>query len=502
MIAKVPIVTVGRRVLYAFQPKQYAAYLLTPLACPADAPYAQHLGYGGAGGGGKSYWSRGVLAAVALNWPGSTAILFRRTEREVKENHINKFRTEFPDVLDGQRMYSYNGGDLIFSWYNGSRTLFGFLRHDDDVYTYQGPEYDVMIFEEATHYTDFQVRWLTGNRLRSTVAGTRPFAAYPSNPGNRGHLWYKRVFIDQRYREDDGEFAANYAFIQARLVDNPELMRRDPAYARRLDRLPEPWRSWQRDGNFAAGVGVALTQVHRQLHLVPPFAVPPHWTRFGAFDWGYEHPWCFGIYAVNEDGKVFKLDTLMGRRQLPHEIAQRITAKVDPHTLQWVHAGHDAWAVRRALGENVPTVAETFQQFGLTLSQANIDRVQGLQQLRQRLNPNEAGDPQLVFFKTDGNERCLDCLEEMVTDPNDPEDVLKVDADEWGEHGDDAYDETRYAVCSRPVVARTLLQEEPVRAWSPETLAHEYEEGRRRRPDFRARPVSDGLEDPICDDVT
>lgn len=500
-ILKVPVVSVGDRVIYALQPKQYEAYKLLPFLRPPEESYPQNIGYGGAAGGGKSYFSRSVLAAVALYWPGSTSILFRRTEKEVKENHIIYFRTEFPEWLDDQHMYSYNGQDLVFSWYNGSRTLFGYLRNDADVFTYQGPQYDVMIFEESTHYTEFMIRWLIGNRLRSTAPGTRPFSLFPSNPGNRGHAFYKRLFIEKRYREDQGEEASNYAFVQAKLSDNYELMAADPGYAKRLNLLPEPWRSWQKDGDWTAGVGLAITQLDRKLHLVPKFPIPPHWPQFGAFDWGYEHPWSFGHYAISEDGKIYKIETISGWRMLPHEIAERISKHVDPHALRWIHAGHDTWAVRRALGENVPTVAETFNQYGMILTQANIDRVQGLQQVRLRLTPNEAGDPQLVFFDTEGNRRCLDTLESMVTDPHDPEDALKVDANEYGEGGDDAYDETRYGICSRPMAAPSLVRDEGVKAWAPETLAHEYEQTHRHRSDRRAASTPLEYDDPQFGDV-
>ena len=45
-------------------------------------------------------------------------------------------------------------------------------------------------------------------------------------------------------------------------------------------------------------------------------------------------------------------------------------------------------------------------------------------------------------------------LESAVTDPNDPEDALKIDADEYGEGGDDAFDMVRYGLASRPLNPR------------------------------------------------
>ena len=59
------------------------------------------------------------------------------------------------------------------------------------------------------------------------------------------------------------------------------------------------------------------------------------------------------------------------------------------------------------------------------------------------------------------HERCaclIECLPSLQHDPNRPEDVLKVDADEDGVGGDDTADCMRYLVAtkSRAVVQRKL----------------------------------------------
>jgi phage terminase large subunit len=489
----VPVVKIGERVIYALQPKQYQFYQLTPLWLGRKAP--EHIGYGGSAGSAKSHSARAIATAVAMAWPGSSGIIFRRTEDEVNKNHLVKFKEEIPRsvTIDGVKtpISSWNGKDRCLTWFNGSRTYLGYLRHDDDVFRYQGPEFDFMCFEEATHYTFFQVSWLVNNRLRASVDGARPFAIYPSNPGNRGHFWYKRWFIDRNFRE--AEEPSKFAFLQAFLADNQILMKRDPAYAPKLDRLEEPWRSWLRDGDFAAGAGSALPELARRVHLIEPFKIPAHWSRFGAFDWGYDHPWSFGEYAVNEDGWVFKLDTITGRRQLPDQIAARIMNRVDVAPLRYVAAGHDALHHHKARGENTPSIAEQMGPIGKKMILANVDRIAGLNNMRaytswkHRGPAGGVGEPRFYLFDTPGNRKCFDQLENMVTDPDDPEDVLKVDADDYGEGGDDHYDETRYGLASRPIAAAGLAPKGQTRAFAPETLAYEEKMGR-ARPDQGALP--------------
>jgi hypothetical protein len=51
--------------------------------------------------------------------------------------------------------------------------------------------------------------------------------------------------------------------------------------------------------------------------------------------------------------------------------------------------------------------------------------------------------------------RFIECLPSLLHDPNRPEDVLKVDADEEGVGGDDAADGLRYLVATK---SRTIAQ--------------------------------------------
>lgn len=501
MIQTTPVITLKeprQRVLYALQPKQLEAWSLTPFVPKAPGvPQVEHIGYGGAAGGGKSYLARAVLAGAALLWPGSSAIIFRKTEKQVLENHVNKFRQEVPDVVDGQRLYSWVGDKSMFNWENGSKTYFGYLRLDGDEFNYQGNDYDLMIFEEATHYRWSAVSWLIGNRLRATIDGTRPFAMYPSNPGSLGHYWFKRLFVDRLYNEEDDERPDDYAFIQAKLADNEILRVRDPKYERRLNKLAEPWRSWLRDGDFLSGAGGAFGELSAPKHLIPAFPVPPHWRRWGSFDWGFTHPFSFGEWTVDEDGQVYKLNTVTGMKLRPTEMVRRITRRVDLAKLEYIVAGHDLWAKRRAYSDTgeAKRLVDTYAALGMYCVKADIDRLSGYANLSELLawrtqGPEDPitkqptpGEPRLVFIDTPGNRACFRQLENMVNDPKDMEDVLKVDADEKGDGGDDMYDETRYGAQSahRPTESQMPEGEHTAGAWRKEALEHEALVGQRVR---------------------
>lgn len=415
---------------------------------------------------------------------------------EVKTNHVKPFRKEVPNRLpDNRKLYSWSGSDFAgcASFTNGSDLYFGYMKEDGDELQYQGLEFDFIIFEEATHYLWDQVRYLTGERMRATTNVSRPFALYPSNPGNQGHQWYKRLFIEKSYDPELNEDPAEYTFVQSYVWDNKILLRRDPKYIKKLATLPEPLRSWRLWGDWDAGMGLAVTQIDKGVHIIDPFDVPHHWRLFGAFDWGYSHPFSFGVYAVDEDGRMYKLDTITGRRKLPAEIARYVIGTlrgkwgIEPDDLKPVYAGHDCWSNFRSRGEQTPSIAEVMQEHNFRMARAKNykDRVLGLNNLRKFLawedmHP-EGGDltPYLRFFDTQGNRQCVSQIASMPSDPDNPEDALKQDADEYGHGGDDMYDETRYAAASRKPPAPDQWTDQVVEPWSEDTIKAEAERKQR-----------------------
>lgn len=235
---------------------------------------------------------------------------------------------------------------------------------------------------------------------------------------------------------------------------------------------------------LVGGAGVAFPSITKDRHLVEPFPVPRNWRTFGAFDWGYNHPFAFGLFATDEDGNVYLVDSARGRHLEPPEQAERIRetcARAKLAVPRVTYAGHDCWAVRRARGENVPTIAEHFAEQGIILDRASIDRIQGAQNVRRYLRwkfrDEATGDererpPRFRIMATESNLAVFECLSTRVNDPDHLEDVLKTDAGENGLGGDDSYDMVRYGLASRPIPGRE--PEGAVEsAFAPAVLAHE-----------------------------
>ncbi len=210
------------------------------------------------------------------------------------------------------------------------------------------------------------------------------------------------------------------------------------------------------------GVGLALPGITEERYMVPSFKPPEHWTSFAAFDWGYHHPWVLGWYTVDEDGQVYKRETLIGRLDLPEQIDKKVRAAgIDPKSM-WISAGPDVWRTRVSEKGQIrgqvtgPTVAEELDNLGWLLVPAADARVAGLNNLRRytHIDPEKPkARPRFLWMDTPNNKTCLAQIGRMTLDPKNPEDALKVNADAAGRGGDDCYDETRYGLMSRPIAA-------------------------------------------------
>lgn len=427
--------------------------------------------YGGAAGGGKS---DAILfgSLRQIGHPQYKALILRRTFPELREL-MDRAHLVFRQIGG-----VWNEQAKRYTFASGATVEFGYCETYSDVQRYQGQQYTYIAFDELGQVPEERIWTYLMSRNRTSAPGLVKQMRASANPGGPGHHWLKRRFIHEcpptgettTVSLRDGTHSSR-AFVQAFLSDNPTLMQNDPTYGQRLSQLPELEYRWLAAGDWDAGAGLGLSDLNRTTHLIPPADVPPHWTLFGAFDWGYAHPFSFGLFAADEDGSCYLVDSCSGRRMQPPEIAERITDCLAGRTIKYVWAGHDCWADVRARAENIPTVAEHFARLGIPLVRANISRVSGVQNVRRYL-----AAPRFFVMDTPPNRKVFETLESLVGDPDKPEDILKVDADENGEGGDDAYDMVRYGLASRPLIAKAVTiaphpDRAPVMDWDRGTIS-------------------------------
>jgi phage terminase large subunit len=266
---------------------------------------------------------------------------------------------------------------------------------------YQGREFHDLAIDEAGQWTEAMFRKLLGSN-RSSKSGIKARAILTGNPGGIGHAWLKRLFVERRFTEL--ERPQDYTFIQALVDDNPALLENDPDYVHKLNSEPnEALRKAYRYGDWDIFAGQYFAEIRREVHLINPFTIPSHWQRFGAYDFGYNHPAAFGWFATDEDGGVYLYREKVVAGFRIDQFAKEINQHTDTQSLYPIVAGHDCWAKKAVLNEISPaTIAEEFQKHGILLKRAVIDRIQGATQLRNYLawQDNERGKPRLYIFNT------------------------------------------------------------------------------------------------------
>lgn len=419
---------------------------------------ADEVLYGGAAGGGKS--KAIILDAIgfANKNPGVVVGIFRRTSPELKRSLIRELQKTLP-----KNSYNYNKSDRTVAFGNGSMIEFNYCEYEDDVFQYQSAEYDRLYFDELTHFTLFQYTYLL-SRLRTTKLNIRTQVKSGTNPGNVGHGWVKQRFIEGKEPEkvtqqEDTETGRRFTtvFIPAKLKDNKFI---NEQYEQNLLGLPELERQALLEGNWDVFKGQAFSELRRDKHLCDWFEIPPDWKMFGAFDWGFNHPFSFGLFAVEPDGMVYLVKRAKGRLMRPDEIARVIIDVCGGSTsrLAYIAAGEDCWNPR--MERTQPSIYELFMRNSppIMLQKAATARVAGVQQMRKFFawkgtTADKDGNiidgvPMFKIFKE--YSEVYENLVNMVFDPNNTEDVLKTDADENGKGGDDDYDMVRYALMSRP----------------------------------------------------
>lgn len=411
--------------------------------------------YGGAKGGGKSHGLRTIMLLRRFVFPGSTGAIFRKTFPELEGNHIRPIFRQYPQL----RPY-YNESKKLLTLPNGSTLEFCHCATEADVDLYQGREYHDLGIEEAGQWTEAMFKRLRGSN-RSARKDIKPRTLLTGNPGGIGHKWLKRMFIERRFV--DLERPEDYFFIQALVDDNPALIENDPDYVHTLDSEPnEALRKAFRYGDWDIFAGQFFSEIRREVHLIKPFPIPHHWNKFGAYDFGFNHPAAFGWFACDEDGNVYLYRELIQAQLRVDQFAEKLNKYEDTKELAPILAGHDCWAKKGAyLNDSAtpPTIAEEMMSHNILLKRATIDRIQGASQLRKYLActnlPNGRTKPRFFIFDT-----CpvtFDCLTRVQHDPDRMEDVLKEDAVGGDPYtGDDPYDMVRYALMSRPAITDKL----------------------------------------------
>ena len=351
---------------------------------------ADEILFGGAAGGGKSYVQLIDAFLYALKYKKSKQLILRRTYPELYMSLIRTSLELFPNEAG-----AYNQGNHTWTFKNGSIIDFGYCNSEDDVYRYQSAEYDVIRFDELTHFTEHMYTYLL-SRLRGASPYPRSMRC-TTNPGGIGHTWVKARWVDPA--EPMTKFGnPSRIFIPAKVEENKFLMEADPDYLKRLDELPENERKALRDGDWDVFEGRFFPEWTTQTHVVEPFPIPKGWRRVFAMDYGLDM--LAGLWvALDTMGNAYVYRELGESGLIISTAAERIlTYNLKDDIVDWI-APPDLWNKRQETGRSA---YEIFASQGIPLRKVSNNREQGWLDLKEWIKPvlNEQGEitPRLRVF--------------------------------------------------------------------------------------------------------
>ena len=388
---------------------------------------------------------------LCMNYDGLKVLLLRRTMPELRSNHIIPLQSE----LYGYAIYKQDERAFLFP--NGSRLMLGYCDNEGDLPQYQGQEYDVIIFEEATHFPE---AWITfiNTSLRTTRTDFKPRVYYTTNPGGVGHEYIKRIFIDRQYKE--GENPDDYEFIPALVYDNKVLMEANPEYIDMLKALPEHKRKAHLDGDWDVYEGQVFEEFRndsshyedrRYTHVIKPFEPPKEWKIWRSFDFGYSKPFSCAWWAVDYDGRIYRILELygcvkneadVGVRWSPDEIFKEIARIENEH--EWLRGKHIYGVADPAIWDKSHgiSIAETGEKYGVYFDKGDHKRLAGWMQVHYRLQFDENGIPMMYIFSN--CKAFTRTIPTLMYDDHKPEDIdTKLE--------DHVADETRYLCMANPM---------------------------------------------------
>lgn len=373
--------------------------------------------YGGAAGGGKSE----LLLMLPImrgfyKHPKFKGIIFRRTYPELEKEIILRSQDWYPATGA-----VYNDEKKRWKFPSGAIMQFGHAEFENDVRKYDTTEYNLMEFDELTSFTEFQYTYLTLSRCRSSTEELPAIVRSATNPGNVGHSWVRKRFIESGPRGSilyDPLTKTKRIFVQSLYTDNPHI---DPGYGDRLAGLPVAERRAKRDGDWWFFAGQVFDDWRESplsdeptnaSHVCEPFQIPLYWPRILAIDWGYNAMTIALWGAISPDLRLYLFREFSCREKKISYWASEVGRLNANEPLVDAVICRSAYQTR---GDEL-TIAEQFEKHsGIQIRGATNDRVAGLILMREYIRWRQKPDRRVIPNEEYNSERALEILRKFGT---------------------------------------------------------------------------------------
>lgn len=320
---------------------------------------------GGSAGSGKTYTSL-LIALKFMQHPRATGVIFRRTSKMITSpgsiwhEAVNMYTSIYKTGL----RIRHRENEILFP--NGAILKFSHMQHASNMYDHKGGQYSLVIFDEATDFTEDMIVYLL-SRLRNAYVDYKPQMFMMTNPDYNSFLrtWIQDFYLDPNTGIPREELAgvkrwffrqgntmlwynsleeaqaahgagnesglSTFTFIPATCRDNPPLLKAQPDYISRLMSLPRvemerlllgSWFARQESSGLFKRDWVGLVD-HANARATQ---------RVRAWDFAFSKPseqysnpdWTRGVLISKDKAKVYTIENVVGLRDRVHEVEKLI----------------------------------------------------------------------------------------------------------------------------------------------------------------------------------
>lgn len=320
---------------------------------------------GGAAGSGKTYTSL-LIALKFMQHPRATGVIFRRTSKMITSpgSIWHEAVAMYSDIYKKGLKIRHRENEIVFP--NGALLKFSHMQHASNMYDHKGGQYSLVIFDEATDFTEEMVVYLL-SRMRNAYVDYTPQMFLMTNPDYNSFLrhWIQDFYLDpntgipkeelagvKRYFFRQGNTMlwynsleeaeavhgsgsesgiSSFAFIPATCRDNPPLLKAQPDYISRLMSLPRVEMERLLLGSwFARPEASGLFK--REWTTIVKHPNGRATQRVRSWDFAFTKPseqypnpdWTRGVLISKDKSKIYTVEHVASLRDRVHEVEKLI----------------------------------------------------------------------------------------------------------------------------------------------------------------------------------
>jgi phage terminase large subunit len=276
---------------------------------------AKYRAFGGGFGNGKTSAGCAEAFMLSIEYPGTEGLICRRTRPELKATTQQVFfkggggnpETDWTGCPP-ELIRKFNKTDQRLELINGSVIHFWPL---DDPDKLSNLNLGWFMIDQAEEVAEEMFLMLMG-RLRRRKSPRKGILLFNPN----GHDWIWKRFVRDEL--------SDHQLIHAKTTDNPTL---PSDYMDQFKNYPKAWRERFIEGSFDVFTDQIWPEFDPDIHIIPPFEIPPWFEIVEGIDHGRRNPTAVVWAAFDEMGNCFIIDEHYKSGQLVNYHANAILRK-------------------------------------------------------------------------------------------------------------------------------------------------------------------------------